>query len=98
MTDKAETIESLAAKLAAAKAQKKADRQNAREAKAIAAAEARASDPGPERIIFQLPADLRDRIATYRYANRLPTESAALRQLLELGLARQAPELPGDRL
>jgi metal-responsive CopG/Arc/MetJ family transcriptional regulator len=42
--------------------------------------------PQPERIAIPMPADLIRKIDDYRWANRLPSRAAAIRQLIEAGL------------
>ncbi|WP_451993609.1 hypothetical protein [Azospirillum argentinense] len=42
------------------------------------------------RKIFTLPKDLWARVDDYRFENRLPTESEAMRRLIELGLSQRA--------
>jgi hypothetical protein len=41
----------------------------------------------PVKRILALPTDLAKQISDYRYGQRIPSESAATRQLIEIGLA-----------
>jgi hypothetical protein len=45
--------------------------------------------PNPERIAIPMPPDLINRIDEYRWRNRLPSRAAAIRQLIEAGLAKE---------
>jgi metal-responsive CopG/Arc/MetJ family transcriptional regulator len=40
----------------------------------------------PERVAIPMPAELIAQIDDYRWANRLPSRAAAIRQLVKLGL------------
>jgi metal-responsive CopG/Arc/MetJ family transcriptional regulator len=42
----------------------------------------------PERIAIPMPPDLLKQIDDYRWTNRLPSRAAAIRKLIELGLAK----------
>jgi hypothetical protein len=44
-------------------------------------------DDTTTRIIIPTPSDLLRRIEDYRFANRIPSRAAAVRELLELALA-----------
>ena len=48
--------------------------------------------PQPERIAIPMPPDLIKTIDDYRWANRLPSRAAAIRQLIEIGLANPEPK------
>ena len=43
-----------------------------------------------QRKVFSVSADLAARIDDYRYTNRIPTESEALRRLVEAGLQAES--------
>jgi metal-responsive CopG/Arc/MetJ family transcriptional regulator len=43
--------------------------------------------PDPQRVAIPIPPDLLKRIDEYRWRNRLPSRAAAIRKLIELGLA-----------
>jgi metal-responsive CopG/Arc/MetJ family transcriptional regulator len=47
--------------------------------------------PQPQRIAIPMPQDLIKKIDDYRWANRLPSRAAAIRQLIEAGLAKSPP-------
>jgi metal-responsive CopG/Arc/MetJ family transcriptional regulator len=44
--------------------------------------------PNPERIAIPMTDELVKQIDEYRWANRLPSRAAAIRKLIELGLAK----------
>lgn len=45
----------------------------------------------PQRAVFHLTPELKERISDFRFANRLKSEAETFRLLLELGL-KQAPK------
>jgi metal-responsive CopG/Arc/MetJ family transcriptional regulator len=51
--------------------------------------------PESERVITPMPKALVDRIDDYRFANRVPSRSEAVRRLIEAGLTASAP-FPGS--
>jgi metal-responsive CopG/Arc/MetJ family transcriptional regulator len=48
--------------------------------------------PGPERIAIPMPPSLIARIDEYRWRRRLLSRAAAIRQLIEIGLANAEPK------